>query len=337
MAFGDEKWDEQKGLPGKPEPGSAPKQPSEFTRVFFGMELGKAQIDNENQSNAVSGSPLKDPVPEEVNQPRRALNADAPPRDLNEGGTLSDLFGQVPLKPINPQSDTFSRLFNNQFETQPAPVPAPDFPVSGRVNRPAPSNAEQLPPEFPGARQNNVNLDDADGGSAAFGTSPQSGKEQKATKLFSPESATDQLTMGGPSAFTRVIDSSALRSATENAEGHSAAANNSPPATPALASPPAMPSWPVANMPSSPIYPPVYVPQQPVSVQMPMPAVAPVAWPQTPSFPAVNTSSLPQPQLQASQPTMEQRWIAYLPLIIGLNVLLFLTSIFILIFALTSR
>jgi len=338
LALGDEKRDEQEELLGSSDPTTKPKRPGEFTRFFFGMELGKTQTGESPQTNPVSGPP---PL---TDQPQGSLNADLPPRGLNEdhplaehgvhepdAGTLSDLFSQVPLKPINPQSDTFSRLFNNQFESQQAPLPSTEFPVTGSVGRPAPANTQHLSPEFPAAQQKDVNLEESNSGSVPFGTSPQNVRGQKATRLFSPQSATDPLvSMSGPSAFTRVIDASAQRSAAEGTEHNHAAQNNPPPATPASASPPVMPSWPVASVPS-PIYPPVYVPQQSVSV--PMPSVSPVGWSQTPSFPTVSSSSLPQ--LQTSPTTTEQRWIAYLPLIIGLNILLFLTSILILIFALS--
>jgi hypothetical protein len=50
----------------------------------------------------------------------------------------------------------------------------------------------------------------------------------------------------------------------------------------------------------------------------------------------------PQPPIQPGQAqpgeqTPQPGWIAYMPLIIGLNVLLFLTAIFVLIFALLPK
>jgi hypothetical protein len=69
-----------------------------------------------------------------------------------------------------------------------------------------------------------------------------------------------------------------------------------------------------------------------------MPAVPPVPWPpQAPAPPVVAAPSAPQPQVQSGNPSPQSGWIAYMPLIIGLNVLLFLTAIFILIFALSAK
>jgi hypothetical protein len=67
-----------------------------------------------------------------------------------------------------------------------------------------------------------------------------------------------------------------------------------------------------------------------------MPAVSPVSWPQAPAPQAVAAPSAPQPQVQSGEQTPQSGWIAYMPLIIGLNVLLLLTAIFILIFALSK-
>jgi len=63
--------------------------------------------------------------------------------------------------------------------------------------------------------------------------------------------------------------------------------------------------------------------------------MTPISWPQGPSFPAVSPPAPPQAHLPPSEPQVEQKWIAYLPVIIVLNVLFFVAALIILIVAIS--
>lgn len=364
MGAGDEKQDELEKLFGRSESSPAPKPPGDFTRAFFGLEVAKPQKPAEAPNNdsalepaTIASYPPPASTPGELTHAFGTLNADAPPRELSaaaehaqpgvqngilssDAGTLTDLFAhrnQVSLKPLNPQSDTFTRFFGDDaLRIEPAQpstsgfthnprnagaVPSLGTDMSTRVLPRIDAQAEERP------------RDELGTDSAAFGDSTQGNDPQKATRLFSlHESSTDRgAQFGVPSAFTRVIDSSALRSAEEKPDSIASLGGNPPQQPPPAISAPApamVPQWPVGSMPAPPIHPSAYLPQQ----QMPMPPIA--SWPQVPSVQAVAPSPVQQPQIQSVEPTPQANWIKYLPLIIGLNLLFFLAVVLILIFAL---
>jgi len=296
-----------------------------------------------------------------------SLNRDAPPKDLPSGdqgwaygdqhnergqfgpGSLTEPpapFSQ-PAKPPGVLPDTFTRVFNFQgLEGEPVPPVPPRQEVgdvfgtvSPSVVLPTPDQAQlqghlPLPPSRvePFQEQPRAEVQGADAELGGL----QRQDPQEATRLFRLEKPTTGLQppLGGPSAFTRVINSSALRSAEQNEPAYPGAADTpAQAATPPQLSP--APVWPIAAFPP-PQAPPAYIAPQPapMPVQMSPPPMPSLAWPQPPSFPAAAVPSVPQPQVPPLQQTSEQKWITYLPLIIALNVLFFVAVLLILLFAL---
>ena len=280
-----------------------------------------------------------------------ALPTEAPLKDepaLFAPGAFTQLFGpkdQPVERPANSsQPDTFARMFNPEAsEVQAGPANAPRFGDGYGTGLPAPplpapnvSHAEEpfaaspqrVEPEYPNQRPFNELPPD-------FAPSnPPANDLQKATRLFRSDRPTldGQSAFSGPSAYTRVINSSAQRSAQENAEPNPAVANKPAPAI-VQAPAPVVPSWPMGSIQAPSVQPAAYLPPQPVQMQMQMPPMTPPAWPQGSSLPAVSQSLAPQPHLPPSEQTIEQKWIAYMPLIIALNVLFFIAALFILIVA----
>lgn len=369
MAAGNEKQDDLEKLFGRPESGSASKPPGDFTRAFFGLEIAKRQHSVEAPASdsamepATSASyPQPASTPGEFTRTFGTLNPDAPAREAgateerahpglqngipsSDPGTLTDLFAQrnqVSLKPLNPQSDTFSRFFSSDALTVEPTQSSPfDFTQVSKNAGSVPSlGADASTHVLPGidAQDEEKRKGELATGSPAFGDSTRGTDQQKATRLFSLQKSTADrgIPSGGPSAFTRVIDSSALRAAEEKPDSIAPFGNNPPQQPPPAASavaPAIAPQWPVASVPVPPIHPSAYLPQQPMPMQMSMPPVA--SWPQVPSVPAVTPPPVQQPQIQSAEHAQQATWITYLPLIIGLNVLFLLAVVLILFFALS--
>jgi hypothetical protein len=171
------------------------------------------------------------------------------------------------------------------------------------------------------------------------GTSPLSPTNpQQATKLFSQEKQADVSPNieSGPSSFTRVINSSNLRSAQENSGA--AAQPTANPLVPVVSpNPPAStpitswtpPSAPVVGYPQTPAI-PTSVPGIPSAWSAP-----PVALPYPPQIqpPQVSFPSSPPVPAPAAEPTPNSKLTAYLPLIIAMNFLLLLAILVIVLFA----
>jgi len=236
-----------------------------------------------------------------------------------------------------PQSGTFDALFRDETTPKPPQASTPSFSQSfsgaGFLPLAASDQATSSPNivnEFP-----EMPYDSVGAGPIAFAEPHPRQDPQKATHLFSSDEAKPLaeplVPLQGPSAYTRVIDSSAQRAADQQRANLSAPpASVAPPQAPAPASasvPVVAPQWPNPQMYQLP-----YPPQPPISQQ---------AIPLQQSIPSPAAGVLPAPQLPirtAEQTqTPQPGWIAYLPLIIGLNALLFLTAIFVLIFALLSK
>jgi hypothetical protein len=257
---------------------------------------------------------------------------------------LTDLFAQqnqVSVHPAKPETDTFNRFFNPEaIGAERSQSPTPEFPqFSPKPAFVPPPAADPLAQRgtFPPLNSHDAERprNEMGTGSAVF-ADPTQRHDPKATRLFSFDQPTVDpgVPAGGPSAFTRIINSSAQRSATERVESPVPAVNNPLPQTPPAASVPVpvfAPQWSAPSVPAPQLYPPA-IPQQP---PMPMPAVAPVQWPQPPALPAVALPSAQPPQIPPAEQPPQPAWMAYLPLIIGLNVLLFLTAIIILIVAMS--
>jgi hypothetical protein len=284
------------------------------------------------------------------------LNADAPSIQPSDAAERAHPDLQAGMPPVHPESwndatvrplDQFNRrpsnftsFFHNETEfSQPT---ASGF--SPTLGSPVPSSSPAGDPLAPislkSATEYLARPNDGIEAGPAFVDPHPVRDSQKATHLFSqPKPIADPTApLRGPSPFTRVINSSAQRADEEKA-GFSVppAGNASPSPAPAPVSAPtplAAPQWPPAGASAPPVHPLPHFQQPPA----PMPAVPPVPWPpQAPAPPVVAAPSAPQPQVQSGDPPPQSGWVAYMPLIIGLNVLLFLTAIFILIFALSAK
>lgn len=243
-------------------------------------------------------------------------------------GTLPEFIAtqnQAPLKPVDPKSDTYSRVFGNQtLNCDQAP---PFTSEAAEPDKNFVDHATSPVRSTPLSTVDPVNpIDLAQPGAAGFEVSNQDNRGDKATRLFSSQSAVTPLGQhGSPSAFTHVINSSDLRSAQENREP---GLRNNPASASSSPTPPAqvVAPWPAASIPPSPIY----SPQHSIPVQAPLPP--PVFWaPPPPSFPAATPPVVPPQQSQLPENTNGEKWTAYLPLILGLNLLLLVAVIFILI------
>ncbi len=274
------------------------------------------------------------------------LNADAPARDtdaaverpysgLQNGISAAEpgAWNEATVRPFvssTPQPDTFDRFFHNEIEPVPpsASSYSEGFRSTGLVSPPPSDPSTSMLPEPTGY------LEKPNGSiGAGSNTGPAS---QKATHLFSLPTPISEpvVSSAGPSAFTRVINSSAQRADEEKPVSTAPAASNPPP-QPALASaaaPFAAPQWPAGTLPSPQMYPLPYPPQP----AAPMPQIPAASWPQAPAPPAVAPPPVTQPQMQPGEQLPQPGWIAYMPLIVGLNVLLLLTAILILVFALAK-
>src|SRR5262249_51825115 len=134
---------------------------------------------------------------------------------------------------------------------------------------------------------------------------PHPTQDPQATHLFSSLNkpvADPVLPLQGPSDYTRVIDSSAQRGADEEkAKLSTPLASAAPLQVPSALVPVPAPQWPNRELYHSP--------------------------PQA-SIPSAAAGSVPVPQqpVQPGEQKPQPAWMAYMPLIIGLNVLLFLTA-----------
>jgi hypothetical protein len=339
------------------------------TREFFGLDTEKPHPSVRSSKDApdlpVAVRPNAESSPEPGPftsifgrgdadmQPRECPARDQSPSGvqskshLPEAGALADLFGapcEVPSSPLNAQAGTFTDLFQREVQN-----PQIDQrPESGRFSSPAGSVS---------SLELNDSIGDCPGISPNAGYPPrekmdlgcmthtdtnQAHDPARATRLFPVadppgEHAADSL---GPSAFTQIIASSTLRTIEEKSD-RGAATVGSDPQPPPAASVPNIPvpqiasQCPVGNMPPPPVHPYLpqqMLPQQPLAMQIPMPLVSPVAWRPTPQL--LSVQAQPPPQMQSEQQTPQQKWITYLPVIVGLNLLFLLAVVFILAFAL---
>lgn len=164
---------------------------------------------------------------------------------------------------------------------------------------------------------------------------------QEATGVFSLQNrGTDNLNLqNGPSAYTRIVNASAMRSQ-QNVEQPSRVPSDPAPAFPGgtVLTPPNS-SWPMGAV-SAPSYVPVTYPQTPaVPVHMNVPSVSPGSW-SAPSPLGMVQATPPSVQFApppTPQPASTSKLVTYLPLIIALNVLFFLAVLLILVFALRGR
>jgi hypothetical protein len=327
LATGDEKQDEFERLLGTQQNSAAPKPPGAFTR-FFELETGTKSASSYPPPPA-RGNLNDDALPVDTDSATR-------PAHLNVHDALppspSAAWNDAAISPSNsaiPQPGTFEGLFHRENSIEPVQSSTSgfgqDFGSAGllslggsdRVIRSANDGAE-LPSESLGAGP--IGLPE-----------PHSRQDgQKATHLFSlGKAAEPAVPLQGPSAYTRVINSSAQRAADEEKAGVSKLPPNAPSPAPAPVLPPVpvvAPQWPNPQM-----YPLPYSPPATPQASMPLHA----------SMPSLPAGVLPAPQppgpIQAATQTPQPTWITYMPLIIGLNVLLFLTAIFVLIFALLPK
>ena len=334
MAAGDEKQDElQRGLQQRKEDG-APKPPGAFTQFF---EIDKVQPQSPaGNSNVEGGLLASSSTPSSASN---LLNEDAPfaNTDAAAGQAALGAHNEVPsshieawsastVRPLRQRQDTFSGFFHHEDQNDLAPAsasglsPTPTFGSPGFV----PLTPDDRPAAvFPVSGNESLERFDNVGTGPMVLPDPHPGSDrQKATRLFSPTKpiAEPIAPLHGPSAYTRVIDSSVHRVDEQQAAFIPPATGNPPPQapTPAMAPVPfAAPQWPNPHM-----YPLLSPPQAAVAL---------------PAAPPAGAMPVLQPQVRPAEQTPQPGWMAYMPLIIGLNVLLFLTAIFVLIFALSSR
>lgn len=348
MAAGDEKQDEIEQLLARRDNSAASKTPGAFTR-FFQLETAQPQTPagtpdlESGRFNSYSPSPAAP----------GNLNADAPPMDPAAGAEQAHPGMQSGIPPAHPgtwndasvhsldqpnrQPGSFTSFFHNEVGfAQPS---TSGFNQSlGSPSLISPPAADPFASVSPHSTSEYLEkANDAFGTGPAFAEAHPVRDSQKATHLFSQPRpiAEPAMPLAGPSPFTRVINSSAQRADEEKTGSSAPPASNAPPQAAAPAGAPApfaAPQWPVASVPNPQMYASPYLQQPPI----PMAAAPPVPWPQAPAPPAVAAPSVPQPPPQSGGPTPQPAWVAYTPLIIGASVLLFLTSIFILIFALAK-
>lgn len=334
------------------------KAPGQFTRLFFGSEPKRDLAPSPGDSNIDPTHNVTlygDPNLEKLGNHCDSLNPDAPELFPSEN-SQSYIEDQKPAAPA--QINTLSDLFANQNAlNSPAALPAGTFTKlfgDAAIVRPAPVSQPASPETFSGiptpmpdpvigqVRSDTLLSNQSSGHqdlpvkalADEFGAlPPASGNSQKATRLFSLEKSTsDWMTpLNGPSAFTQVINSSALRAAGEKDRNSAAASNNPPPPSQALSPQvpqPVIPSWPIGSVPAPMVQPPAYV--QPQAV---LPVMTPVA--PSPAFSLPPTPLSAPPPSTAPPAASESKWITYLPLIIALNVLFFLAVLLVLFFALS--
>lgn len=358
MPPNDGKPDQANQISGGELSSSNSKTPGQFTRLFFGAEPTRDLAYSPGDSNIDPTRNVTfygDPNLEKPGSDCEHLNPDAPELFPGENSqsyiedrksaapaqihTLSDLFAnQNALNaPAAAPAGTFTKLFGDAAMLRSAPVSQPASPDTfSAIPNPMPDPAI-------GQTRSDTLLSDQSSGhqdlpvkalSDDFGAlPPASGNSQKATRLFSLEKSTSDWMspLNGPSAFTQVINSSALRAAEEKDRNSAATSNNPAPPSQAVSPQvpqPVIPSWPIGGVPAAMAQPPVYAPHQAV-----LPVMTPVA--PSPAFSLPPTPSPAPPPSTALPPASESKWITYLPLIIALNILFFLAVLLVLFFALS--
>lgn len=297
--------------PGKSSNQPAAKGPGEFTRLFFVEQ------------------PLQ--YTNEPSQPLESVQADSP-------GEFTRMFGSsgnaTPDPPGSPGSVTGEFPLRvdqgTDLPTQAAP--------NAKTDAEPPADPEALEKAFthPLAPPSQKSLD-IEPGRVAHGGQPEG-----FTQLFSAAPASSQLnTMSatqkevrvGTSDYTRVIRSSEVRAAMEK--------QVIPVTPPAPQSGPGLPQAPAVQYQPVPMpalqYPIPQMPPQPAmqySMLVPQPYAPQVQAPQMPAVtvPGFQAPSTPQPA-SAANPA-GSKWIAYLPVLIVINILFMVAVLLILFFAL---
>ena len=319
MATGDKEQNEVERLLGTQEDSASSKSPGTFTRFF---ELEKVPPHMPSGASGLEPGPPGSYPP--LSSARDSLNEDAPPIDTVipterthvESGVWNDATSSPPNSAIL-RPDRFDGFFRNENLTEPARASTPGFGqgFSG-ADFLSFATGDQVTAGFNSAGERPEIPNDSLGTEPIALLKPHPTEDQQATHLFSSlnkPAADPVLPLQGPSDYTRVIDSSAQRTADEEK------ANLSTPR--ASVAPLQVPSAPV----------PVPAPQWPNQELYHYPPQA--------SIPSVAAGVVPVPPqpVQPAEPKPQPAWMAYMPLIIGLNVLLFLAAILILVIALLPK
>lgn len=352
MAASDENRDDFERIIGKSQPDPKSKEAGEFTRTFFGFQAGAAPDlgkDSEpgaglNQDSAALTNANTPPTPP-VGQFTRFfgnLNDDAPAAFSEAAGdAIHPAIPPVLPKPL-PAKAGPAQYYSFAAEDITEPGAHRSHPGLTEAPEPAvPPSPDPFAPRLPKVETSGNQLGDVMGLHPPVLPSPVlpmigPDRPQKATGLVSsPGQTHDQPALSaGPSDFTRVINSSALRSA-EGGPGSDAPPANTPVQQPIqdAALRPAAP-WPPIQMPvAAPrLDPASYVPPQAMPAQVSIPAMMARVEPQR--FP-VQASPPAQPATPLEGQTFEQKLVAYWPLIAALVFLLFVALLLILLFALS--
>lgn len=272
--------------------GSGATAPGEFTRHFSGAEVGGMT----GRGNESTGGDSSFPDRNSVN----ALQPGAFTRTFDNTADAS--FGGPPPG-IHPQRA--SMPLSDPFQTL-TPTEAPRLYGDAAARL---SLSEPRTPAPPASR--------TDGGGPS-------------TDIFSDEKPSLQNMPNGPSAYTKFMNSSNLRSSQEQENRVGA---ESRPAVPPAADPFQSPQVVSPQMIGMPSGVPFLTSQPMVSTSVPNPNLSQFSW-----TPQVAPMSIPVPQPQPlqlapqQQPAQEtNKWAAWMPLIIGLNIFFLLAILFIVI------
>jgi hypothetical protein len=318
------------------EPPGTSSTPGEFTSLFTTQDQDNLAVTKGGADDLAAGQPVKD-----KSQPSTMPSFSAT-------GEFTKVLGE-PFPIAEPSSFKQEESFTDEFPRQElaqanSALPAPGV---GRTVEPAAVSQEILEEAFrhpltPRAVEP-LNLQPS---SASRQDDP---KPRGFTQLFNaaPVSTTSQGSLntvnvraevrGAPSDFTRVVRSSEVRQALEKTASQPAPSSPGPqgipPVVPQLQTPVLQYQPPQIPQPQ---YAPPQMPAQPV-MQYPVP-VQQVYSPQMPQPPQVPGLHIPGPQPlvppQTQEPSPSSKWVAYLPILIVINVLFMVAVLLILFFAL---
>jgi hypothetical protein len=315
--------DARAARPGVPEIPPGPVQPAPTGGPAVQQPVGEGEFTRSYREASASAASTN-----------MAPSKTAPSGTHSSGAQLSNLTSTSGTSPAPKGKSRRRERLTDKFPliagAQPPPDPLRPEPAPTSSER-APSQEElqkafahPLAPDPPRAmeiaarRAASVDVEQPEGFTKLFNPAPAAGQ--------SPPLNTGKYPMGevsmGPSEFTRVINSSELRAAGQQSLAAGASAGGLAPAPPAAAPQPAMPQYPFPPAPHYQIPPQAPLPQYPPP-QMPVPqAYFPPAPQVTP------------PASQAPQAAAQSKWIAYLPVIIVINVLFMLAVLLVLFIAL---